>query len=193
MTLPRVKPSDWAFGEILTSAQMNQLDTNVSNAVDGAGGGTYTLSAPLVINGANMTVGQDLFVGDDLDVADDLTVHGDITFTGQCAGTLVNAEEIRAPSKISLSGGPGWNGAHTIDPDDDKVFIFVDDTDISGNKTWDIALTWRNGSFFMIVNQSSWIVTVNKPSGGSVAIAAGKACWWFKERDIWRAALISPT
>lgn len=35
MTISRVKPSSWAFGEVLTSAQMNALDSNLPLTVDG--------------------------------------------------------------------------------------------------------------------------------------------------------------
>ncbi len=42
MTIARVKPGDWAFGEKLTSAQINQLDTNVARALDKAGGDQLT-------------------------------------------------------------------------------------------------------------------------------------------------------
>jgi len=34
MAISKVKPSGWAFGEILTSAQMNTLDTDHAKAVD---------------------------------------------------------------------------------------------------------------------------------------------------------------
>lgn len=50
----RVKPLGWAFLEILTSTQMNQLDTNVSRAVDGLNGGTYTLAVMLELAGAGV-------------------------------------------------------------------------------------------------------------------------------------------
>lgn len=193
MTFSRVNPIGWGNGEVLTSTQMNDLDTNVTKAVDGAAGGTYTLSAPLALNGSNVSVGADFSVGDDLVVADDASVGGDLTCVGTVAGGIVNTEDLRAPSHVSFSGGPGWDGAHTIDPDDDKVFIFVDDSDISNNRTYDIATTWRNGSFFIINNKSSYTITVNRPSGGSVTIATNKGCLFFKERDIWRDIVMSPT
>lgn len=51
MTFARVKPGSWATGEKLSSPQQNQLDLNVSRALDGYAGGTYTPSDPLIING----------------------------------------------------------------------------------------------------------------------------------------------
>lgn len=47
MTHARVKPLGWALNEVLTSAQMNSLDTNVSQSIDWNGGGTYALGASI--------------------------------------------------------------------------------------------------------------------------------------------------
>ena len=47
----RVNSLGWALFEELTSSQMNQLDLNVSRALDGVFGGTYNLSNTLTING----------------------------------------------------------------------------------------------------------------------------------------------
>lgn len=50
MSFSRVNVLGWAFGETLTSAQMNAIDINTSRAVDGFAGGTYNPSAGLVWN-----------------------------------------------------------------------------------------------------------------------------------------------
>jgi hypothetical protein len=42
MSLSRVKPIGWTLGDKLTSAEANQIDINVSNAVDKVGGDTIT-------------------------------------------------------------------------------------------------------------------------------------------------------
>lgn len=47
MSFTRAKPGGWALFEILTSAQMNLIDTQLENALDGANGGTYSPIAPL--------------------------------------------------------------------------------------------------------------------------------------------------
>lgn len=52
MTFSRVNPLGWALFELLTSAQMNELDTDVSNALDGADGGLYTPSDTLELDGS---------------------------------------------------------------------------------------------------------------------------------------------
>lgn len=56
MTISLVKPAGWAFGEILTSAQVEQLDANAASAVDGVGGGTYAPSGIIIIGGAGLRV-----------------------------------------------------------------------------------------------------------------------------------------
>lgn len=59
MSFSRVKVSGWAFGEVLTSAQMNALDEDHAEAIDGVGGGTYTVTAPLTIEGDNVNLCTD--------------------------------------------------------------------------------------------------------------------------------------
>jgi hypothetical protein len=52
-----VKPIGWADGEILTNEQMDALDTDHANAVDGVGGGNYNaLTAPLTLAGDNVNL-----------------------------------------------------------------------------------------------------------------------------------------
>jgi hypothetical protein len=51
MTLTAVKPGGWDVEEVLTSDQMNALQVELLKAIDGEGGGTYTLTAPLVLDG----------------------------------------------------------------------------------------------------------------------------------------------
>lgn len=84
MAFSRVNPAGWALYEVLTSAQMNALDINVSRAVDGYAGGTYNPSAGLVWNNDLDVVGDSTLTGD-LDVVGDLTLTGDLDVTGQAA------------------------------------------------------------------------------------------------------------
>ena len=92
----KVKPSSFAFGEILTSGQVNQLDENLSHAVDGLNGGLYTLEEELTFDGEAVNFESELVaragivieagglavqsgnvvIEEDLDVNDDLTAYG---------------------------------------------------------------------------------------------------------------------
>lgn len=53
MTFSRVKPAGWLQDELLTPAQINGLDINQSNAIDGAAGGIYSPGADIQLPGAN--------------------------------------------------------------------------------------------------------------------------------------------
>lgn len=53
MSFTRANPVGWAINEVLTSAQMNQVDLNQSRALDGNAGGSYSPSADLDFPGAN--------------------------------------------------------------------------------------------------------------------------------------------
>jgi hypothetical protein len=61
MAFSRIKVANWAFGELLTSAQMNALDTDHSLAIDGTGGGAYAVTAPLTLT----TVAADITLSTD--------------------------------------------------------------------------------------------------------------------------------
>lgn len=55
MTLVRAKPSGWALFELLTSTQMNQIDSQLPDALDGAGGGVYNPTDTLELDGSAIT------------------------------------------------------------------------------------------------------------------------------------------
>jgi hypothetical protein len=64
MTFSRVKTLGWSVGEKLASADMNQLDEDHANAIDGKDGGDYTPTSPINITGShglgNVTVSGDM-------------------------------------------------------------------------------------------------------------------------------------
>lgn len=62
MSFSLANPTGWTTGDLLTETQINQLDAEHAAAIDGSGGGTYSLSAPLILNGSNVTIGQSLYV-----------------------------------------------------------------------------------------------------------------------------------
>lgn len=60
MSFTRAKPLGWAFGEILTSAQMNALDTDHANAIDKTGDsitGALTFSNFTLASGSKVKLG----------------------------------------------------------------------------------------------------------------------------------------
>lgn len=56
MSISRVKPANWGVGDKLTSAEQNQLDTNVTYAVDKRAGQTDTIESVVSCSGAGRLV-----------------------------------------------------------------------------------------------------------------------------------------
>lgn len=52
MTLVRANPAGWALFELLTSGQMNIIDSQMPSALDGTDGGTYVPTASIIIDAA---------------------------------------------------------------------------------------------------------------------------------------------
>lgn len=88
MSFTRVNPSGWNPGDKLTSTQMNSLDTQQSQAIDGAGGGTYTPSATISINDLTIPAGGSI----------QLASTGRIDFN---SGSFLN---VLSGSKLQLNG-----------------------------------------------------------------------------------------
>lgn len=107
MAFSRVKVAGWAYGEIFTSAQANQLDIDHANAIDGAAGGHYTLTGPLVIDGDTVEIdtlgvsgaggltvsGGDFYVSHSAQVGNDIFVD---TFT------VVAETEMQGGASVAL-------------------------------------------------------------------------------------------
>ncbi len=75
MAFTNPHPAPMVAGERLTTTILNALLELTNSAIDGAGGGTYNLTNPLVIR-------DDLVEVDDLQVNDDLTVDDDVQIGG---------------------------------------------------------------------------------------------------------------
>ena len=86
MTLSEAKAGGWSSEELLTSAQMNALQSELIKAVDGAGGGTYTLTAPLIFSGDDVR-----FDSDDVDIVagGELSVLASATLAIESSGLLL--------------------------------------------------------------------------------------------------------
>ncbi len=75
MTFVNIAPiGGYVTGDLIDESQINYWCSALPDAIDGAGGGTYTLSAPLIINGDDIEFGEDLLVEGSLRVAGNLTV-----------------------------------------------------------------------------------------------------------------------
>jgi hypothetical protein len=101
MTFARANILGWAFGETLTSAQMNSVDINTARAVDGFAGGAYSPSAELIWNGPIVIDASAGFGTNEWGLQ--------VTSKGIASGILVNAGAASADG-IQATGGAGAIG-----------------------------------------------------------------------------------
>lgn len=146
MAFTRVNPLGWALYEELTSAQMNQLDLNVSRAIDGAAGGTYNLSSDLIINGT-MQVTNLVFesvVSDSLEV-DNLVVNNSSILNGT---TTIN-------DALTVNAATTWTGDATVS----GVWIFDNGTSTSAQVIFRGGFVWFDDANIRIDNKVNFTST----------------------------------
>lgn len=118
MSFTRVNPSGWAVGDLFTSAQANQLDSNVSNSLDKSSAGD-TLKGPViilsggavisnVIAGVQGVVAQAIFTG----VPGALTLGGGAT--DWPAFSPVRTRSIWSHPRPLYQLGSGWSLAGSV-------------------------------------------------------------------------------
>jgi cytoskeletal protein CcmA (bactofilin family) len=88
VSFSRIKVAGWSFGELLTSTQLNALDIDHANAIDGFGGGDYALTAPLNLNDADIGIGQSLTVGDTVTAISLVCISLQVDGSIDCDGSL---------------------------------------------------------------------------------------------------------
>ncbi len=128
MTLVAAKPGGWNLEDVLTSDEMNTLQEELLKAIDGVGGGTYTLSAPLVLDGETVTLsnvgGATFTAGAVLALTEgaDMTV-GENSTIALATGALLT---IADGANITLSGDMTLTGTGDIIVEDNALVTFQD-------------------------------------------------------------------
>lgn len=139
MTLVRAKPSGFGFHDKLTSAQIETIDSQIPDAVDGAGGGTYAPSSAITIGGSGLimsggftSLGVAQFLGSSLTITAPTFIAGatefattvlfDTTTTLAAAATfeVANTATLHFTSGGLLRGTMNWatlviNGSAQVD------------------------------------------------------------------------------
>ena len=89
MSFTRANPLGWTnLLDPLTPTQLNQIDVNISRALDGTSGGEYTSSSALTINGTagvNITTSNNLRINGTLSMTGSQTNAAGIILTGNNA------------------------------------------------------------------------------------------------------------
>ncbi|MBM61364.1 MAG: hypothetical protein CL484_00265 [Acidobacteria bacterium] len=97
MAFTRANPLGWVKGQLLTAGQINQVDVNQSQAVDGTGGGVYVPAAPIEIGNAGVIVTGAGLSG----TASTLSITGLVTLTTQQSGIIKRTDR----TTIDYNGG----------------------------------------------------------------------------------------
>jgi hypothetical protein len=104
MTFAPLRVGGWAFGQILTSADMNQLNEDLPFAIDGRAGGTYAPTGPIVINGDGT-----LLVGTLASVAELIVSEGATVVNGISTDTLTATGAVSGGSLTTTGAVSGAN------------------------------------------------------------------------------------
>lgn len=112
----------WTTGDVLTEDQINQIDQEHANAIDGADGGAYTLSAPLSISGDTVTI-------DDLEVSGqisgDVTIGSGISNVAEITGTAIVGSDLDVTGNANITGALTANGNAYLGSDTgDSVYFY---------------------------------------------------------------------
>ncbi len=107
MTFPRQRdPGLWTFDSVVTPVELENFDENLSNAIDGANGGNYSLQSDLVIGadvGVFITFATGVTFTDDIAMAG-FEAHGGIWLNGT---TLIDGGHLTVQSSVTTIGVSG--------------------------------------------------------------------------------------
>ncbi len=185
MSFNPIKVGGWAFGEILTSSQMNQLNTDFPFAIDGRSGGNYGLTGDLsiatsttkaiAVNALTMPASADgggaaIYGANGLTVVGGASVGGGLTV----AGESVLSQKATVSGYVRTGGrfaaGSPAAGVHLYGPD---VYqhVFNDGFNPSSGCIWKIdpGVTTIGDEWMRFVNYSATGgVEIQGPTGATL-------------------------
>lgn len=110
MTLSAANPGGWSLNEVLTSAQMTFLQNELLKAVDGVGGGTYTLGSTLTFQGADVSFVSDV----NLNSGSELNFNAGAVMTGQIDVDANGDMTFLSGSSLTMAVGSTLNISGTM-------------------------------------------------------------------------------
>lgn len=147
MAFSLIKAGGWAFGEILTSAQMDALDADHAAAIDGVGGGTYAPSNPIVVGGDGLSVTGPFACSGPATFTSTVTLGNAESDTITVNGLLVINNDLVIDNDVQLGSG----GADAISVDGVATFsneaTFEDGIDVTGGGATIVGNTEVTGTF----------------------------------------------
>ena len=115
MTFPVPKPGGWTDDiDTITGSEITTIDVNLHDAIDGAGGGSYSPSAPLRIGGAGLDIRNGILTtmsGPILLNSDEASIRYRINRTKIAPSvTIPTQDRIDTGSDIYIASGPAGAG-----------------------------------------------------------------------------------
>ena len=177
----RVKPGGWVLNEVLDHALMNDLDTNMSKALNGDEGGTWAPSAEIVIGGSGLRLttllrafgglsvqGGDLAVSQDAAIQGTLAVDGESTLTGDvtCDHDLFVIGSLEVSEELDVASAARVHASL-------RVYMtsqFDDDITVSGKMTSTTAQVVGNLEVGSITCTSTASFTLGITASGGIAV-----------------------
>lgn len=160
--LSLIWPAGLAFGEILTSNDMEALDASQARAIDGVGGGTYAPSATIVINGAGLQVAT-LLIGD-------LTVNGSTQLGNTSGDTLSVTATSTFSSPVTFDDDVAVNGAIVFTGDLTAGSVTINSDATIGNSASDALTVGATTEFNAPVTLADSLLAGDAQFNGDVQI-----------------------
>jgi hypothetical protein len=158
MTFSRIRtPGSWTDGSTVAGAEWEDFDENLSRAIDGENGGTYSLQSSLVIGSSGaafITFYTELVVGDNMLIGADpstvvivnsiATFESDATFDAPlvCNDDATFNGPVTFVGDIAVNGDllVGNSGSDALNVNASATFfapvIFASDVELNGNATF---------------------------------------------------------
>lgn len=204
MTLTNPKPLGWAYGERLTSAQMNSIGSQLPYAVDGNAGGTYAPSAPIIIGGSGVTLTGG--INGSVAVATNVTAGGNITAGTVSAATLASTGALTVATTAAITGsllsnrlrfttavGPDANTTLTIGTSAQIIVA----TNLTADRTYMINdASVQDGDWFIIQNLDvAQSIAITSQSAGTPitasSISALQSAFIYRVAGAWQYMVIT--
>jgi hypothetical protein len=129
MTFTRARPAGWTDGvDAITAPQLNQIDVNISRALDGYAGGSYAPNGLITLDGSagvNVATANTLTVQGQLNMSGTQTQTGGLILLsrGQISQRILNVPD----SDLTFQGG--------------RVDVVTIPADLTGNRTYTVLAT----------------------------------------------------
>jgi hypothetical protein len=135
MAFTRVNAGGWALNDPITADQINQLDIDHANAIDGDDGGSYSPNSDIEILGPNKLIAE-VFEAADAVVSGTLTVNGNATIGNAGSDAHTFNGDVTMNDDLSVTGDCSFGNASGDSHEFSGDVTFFDDVQVVGVATF---------------------------------------------------------